>query len=105
VTEECDRRLSEIHAANADDYVDRRIPAQRETDAPPAAERQIARYPHQTGRAVCRSGRGAGRPSCGPCMRRHGETTGIPFPKVSASIATGRAVDPWAENDELNTSQ
>ena len=40
-------RLTEIHAASVDDYVDQLISAHRETDAIAAAEGQIGRYPYR----------------------------------------------------------
>jgi DNA-binding SARP family transcriptional activator len=40
-------RLTEIHAASVDDYVDQLISANRETDAIAAAEGQIGRYPYR----------------------------------------------------------
>jgi DNA-binding SARP family transcriptional activator/tetratricopeptide (TPR) repeat protein len=40
-------RLTEIHAASMDDYVDQLISAHRETDAIAAAEGQIAHYPYR----------------------------------------------------------
>ena len=40
-------RLTEIHAASVDDYVDQLISAQRETDAIAAAEGQIGHYPYR----------------------------------------------------------
>jgi DNA-binding SARP family transcriptional activator/tetratricopeptide (TPR) repeat protein len=40
-------RLTEIHAASVDDYIDRLISAHRETDAIAAAEGQIGRYPYR----------------------------------------------------------
>jgi DNA-binding SARP family transcriptional activator len=40
-------RLTEIHAASVDDYVDQLISARRETDAIAAAEGQIGRYPYR----------------------------------------------------------
>ena len=40
-------RLTEIHAASVDDYVDQLIAAHRETDAIAAAEGQIGRYPYR----------------------------------------------------------
>jgi DNA-binding SARP family transcriptional activator len=40
-------RLTEIHAASVDDYVDQLISAHRETDAIAAAEGQIGQYPYR----------------------------------------------------------
>jgi DNA-binding SARP family transcriptional activator/tetratricopeptide (TPR) repeat protein len=40
-------RLTEIHAASVDDFVDQLISAQRETDAIAAAESQIGQYPYR----------------------------------------------------------
>jgi len=40
-------RLTEIHAASVDDYVDRLISAHRATNAIAAAERQIGQYPYR----------------------------------------------------------
>ncbi len=40
-------RLTEIHAASVDDYVDQLISAHRETDAIAAAEGQIGHYPYR----------------------------------------------------------
>ena len=40
-------RLTEIHSASVDDYVDQLVSARRETDAIAAAEGQIARYPYR----------------------------------------------------------
>ncbi len=40
-------RLTEIHAARVDDYVDQLLSAHRETDAVAAAEGQIGRYPYR----------------------------------------------------------
>jgi DNA-binding SARP family transcriptional activator len=40
-------RLTEIHAASVDDYVDQLIAAHRETDAIAAAESQIGQYPYR----------------------------------------------------------
>jgi len=40
-------RLTEIHAATVDDYVDQLIAARRETDAIAVAEGQIGRYPYR----------------------------------------------------------
>ena len=40
-------RLTEIHAASVDDYVDQLISAHRETDAIAAAEAQIGQYPYR----------------------------------------------------------
>ena len=40
-------RLTEIHGASVDDYVDQLIAAHRETDAIAAAEAQIERYPYR----------------------------------------------------------